>query len=115
MGVGDSGRAELPNFGVSLVPNSHLPMRGVPTTTHPFAPERMHVLHVAAIRRVASVGDVSFAGPQTPLLHTACLRPTNLSTSLKEIVESLGQLPLVNVTTTRGVVEQVGLQSLHSE
>ena len=61
----------------------HLPMRGVPTTTHPFVPEKVHVLHVASIRRLASVGDVSFAGSQRPLLHTSCLRPTRLSIFLE--------------------------------
>ena len=53
VGVGDSGHAMLPKFGVSLVPNLHLPMLGVPTTTHPFVPEQVHVLHVASIRRLA--------------------------------------------------------------
>ena len=105
-GRGSLGRfGELPKFGVSLVPNSHLPMRGVPTITHPFAPERVHVLHFAATHRLASVGGVSFAGPQTLLLHTACLRPTNLSIFLERNRRIVGQLLLVNVAT-RGFVEQ---------
>ena len=57
-----------PKFGVSLVPNLHLPMRGVPMTlTH------LYQRDVTAIHHLASVGDVSSAGSQRPLRHTACL------------------------------------------